>query len=356
MPGRQLKAGGGTASTEFASPAAASAEFQSAELLLAPGLSDPAGMARNTVESAMDNQPLPTARCGACSCYEAFFATGDQVPGWQGRHRAGGRLRRHQRQAHPGHFGGQAHPAIFSDCPDGMLLLTLARPAGEADGATGPPEATVYAVVQFEYLSRNQAGDMRRHLPSPIAVLTPGARLANQPLRWCVLLQCGHRAPVHGLWVTQGQPARGTRTCPARNTSPTPHRARLAAVPGVQPPPVWRCARRANPYHWPSGRSGRCTRLPGSIKKHYCMGRICMNWCRSCLDQRTALMGATPPTAACSCSWSSQGGPVGHYFSMQTSGVGPGAAVLLMAGHATSAEVKEMATSAADIMDAHGRP
>ena len=69
---------------------------------------------------------------------------------------------------------------FFSDAPDGMSLLTLANPA--VPGVTGN---TVFAVVQFEYTTRNVAGtSMYGQLPSQIAVLTLNQDKASGSSRW----------------------------------------------------------------------------------------------------------------------------------------------------------------------------
>ena len=59
-------------------------------------------------------------------------------------------------------------PVLLPDAPDGMSLLTLLNRRCQASPAT-----PVFAVVQFEYTTRNVAGtSMYGQLPSQIAVLT----------------------------------------------------------------------------------------------------------------------------------------------------------------------------------------
>jgi len=98
----------------------------------------------------------------------------------------------------------------------------------------------------------------------------------------------------------------------------------------------------------------------GSIKKHYCMGRISHELVQIMPDQRTALMGDDATNGGLfmfvadrKADLSSGSLYVAKWA--QTSGTGPGAGTLtwINLGHATSAEVKELADqlTAADIMD-----
>ncbi|KNE24938.1 PhoX family protein [Achromobacter spanius] len=347
------------ASAATQAPAFVSAEFIS---MPAPGLSDPAGMARTTVESAMELVFADGRRRRVQLGYEAFFMTGDLVPdGKGGTVLAGGYVDIHGKPILDTSVPGRTRP-FFSDCPDGMSLLTLARPVGEADGATGPPCATVYAVVQFEYLSRNQAGDdMWRHLPSPIAVLTLAQDLQTGKLslvRYCNV----DTEPVHGLWVTCGASLSPWNThLSSEEYEPDATIARDSASFQAFSRHLYGDARRANPYHY--GHLPEVTVHAdgtGSIKKHYCMGRISHELVQVMPDQRTALMGDDATNGGLFMFVADRKADLSSgtlYVArwMQTSGVGPGAAVLrwIRLGHATSAEVKELADqlTAADIMD-----
>ncbi|MCW3155333.1 DUF839 domain-containing protein [Achromobacter spanius] len=347
------------ASAATQAPAFVSAEFIS---MPAPGLSDPAGMARTTVESAMELVFADGRRRRVQLGYEAFFMTGDLVPdGKGGTVLAGGYVDIHGKPILDTSVPGRTRP-FFSDCPDGMSLLTLARPVGEADGATGPPCATVYAVVQFEYLSRNQAGDdMWRHLPSPIAVLTLAQDLQTGKLslvRYCNV----DTEPVHGLWVTCGASLSPWNThLSSEEYEPDATIARDSASFQAFSRHLYGDARRANPYHY--GHLPEVTVHAdgtGSIKKHYCMGRISHELVQIMPDQRTALMGDDATNGGLFMFVADRKADLSSgtlYVArwMQTSGVGPGAAVLrwIRLGHATSAEVKELADqlTAADIMD-----
>ncbi|HCQ46088.1 MAG TPA: alkaline phosphatase [Achromobacter sp.] len=346
------------------------APFVSAEFISmpAPGLSEPEGMARTTVESAMDLVFADGSRRRVQLGYEAFFMTGDRVPdGKGGMVLAGGYLDIHGAPIMDTSVPGRARP-FFSDCPDGMSLLTLAGPLGEADGATGPPTvtkpatATVYAVVQFEYLSRDRAGqDMWARLPSPIAVLTLSQNLQTgqlTPVRYSNV----DTAPVHGLWVTCGASLSPWNThLSSEEYEPDATTARTSASFRAFSRHLYGDARRANPYHY--GHLPEITVQPdgtGSIKKHYCMGRISHELVQIMPDQRTALMGDDATNGGLFMFVADRRADLSSgtlYVARwtQTSGTGPGAGTLtwIRLGHASSAEVKELADDlvAADIMD-----
>ena len=346
------------------------APFVSAEFISmpAPGLSEPEGMARTTVESAMDLVFADGSRRRVQLGYEAFFMTGDRVPdGKGGMVLAGGYLDIHGAPIMDTSVPGRARP-FFSDCPDGMSLLTLAGPLGEADGATGPPTvtkpatATVYAVVQFEYLSRDRAGqDMWARLPSPIAVLTLSQNLQTGQLT-LVRYSNVNTAPVHGLWVTCGASLSPWNThLSSEEYEPDATTARTSASFRAFSRHLYGDARRANPYHY--GHLPEITVQPdgtGSIKKHYCMGRISHELVQIMPDQRTALMGDDATNGGLFMFVADRRADLSSgtlYVARwtQTSGTGPGAGTLtwIRLGHATSAEVKELADDlvAADIMD-----
>ena len=346
------------------------APFVSAEFISmpAPGLSEPEGMARTTVESAMDLVFADGSRRRVQLGYEAFFMTGDRVPdGKGGMVLAGGYLDIHGAPIMDTSGPGRARP-FFSDCPDGMSLLTLAGPLGEADGATGPPTvtkpatATVYAVVQFEYLSRDRAGqDMWARLPSPIAVLTLSQNLQTGQLT-LVRYSNVNTAPVHGLWVTCGASLSPWNThLSSEEYEPDATTARTSASFRAFSRHLYGDARRANPYHY--GHLPEITVQPdgtGSIKKHYCMGRISHELVQIMPDQRTALMGDDATNGGLFMFVADRRADLSSgtlYVARwtQTSGTGPGAGTLtwIRLGHASSAEVKELADDlvAADIMD-----
>lgn len=83
---------------------------------------------------------------------------------------------------------------FFSDCPDGSSLLTVK--GARVAGVTGN---TVFAVVQFEYTSKDQAGsNTYGTLPSPIAVVTLDQKPTNRRTQSRQIPQCGY---VKSVWV-----------------------------------------------------------------------------------------------------------------------------------------------------------
>jgi hypothetical protein len=172
-------------------------------------------MATTTVASShagavLGRQDRPTL------AYQTFFITGAKVPNGSGGTTLAG-----------GYYDINNQPILdktdanqrqfFSDCPDGTSLLKLAAPT-----VTGVKGNTVFAVVQFEYTTRNVKGDsMYGMLPSPIAVLT----LDQDDHRRTVAGEVPQRRyqPVNGLWITCGASVRhGIPTCRAKSTSRTP--------------------------------------------------------------------------------------------------------------------------------------
>jgi hypothetical protein len=155
----------------------ASATFEG---MAAHSLANPATMAATTVASSL----TVTRQDGSASVYqlghETFFLTGDLVPdGNGGQVVAGGYVDILNRPIVDKSVPGKERQ-IFSDCPDGSSLLQL--PHDKVGGIKGKP---VFAVVQFEYATRNQAGDQTYGtLPSPIAVLTLDQDPATGKLSW----------------------------------------------------------------------------------------------------------------------------------------------------------------------------
>ncbi|MBZ4328941.1 hypothetical protein LAM23_22715, partial [Mycobacterium tuberculosis] len=85
---------------------------------------------------------------------------------------------------------------FYSDCPDGSSLLTLKN--ANVPGVKGN---TVFAVVQFEYTTRDQASASQYgQLPSPIAVLTLDQDPANGALK-VVKYHNVDTSKAHGLWI-----------------------------------------------------------------------------------------------------------------------------------------------------------
>ncbi|MGE8632435.1 MAG: PhoX family protein [Achromobacter piechaudii] len=332
-----------------------SASFTS---MAAPTLANPELMARTTVSSAMvlafSDGSKRTVELG----YEPFFITGDQVPDGKGGTAIAG-----------GYFNLAGAPIMdnsvpararqfFSNCPDGTSLLALSAPT-TVPGVAGN---AVYAVVQFEYQSMDQAGnDMYGLLPSPIAVLTL-SQDPNTGKLSLVKYSNVDTSSVHGLWITCGASLSpwGTHLS-SEEYEPDATTARASASFQAYSNNVYGDPNKANPYHY--GHMPEVTVHPdgtGTIKKHYCMGRISHELVQMMPDQRTALMGDDATNGGLFMFVADRAADLSAgtlYVAQwtQTSGTGAGAGTLkwIKLGHATSAEVKELADqlTAADIMD-----
>ena len=177
---------------------------------------------------------------------------------------------------------------FFSDCPDGYSLLQPA--AASVPGVVGN---TVFAVVQFEYTTRDaRDAKMYGQLPSPIAVVTLDQDKRSGALR-LVKYHNVDTSKAHGLWITCG-------------ASLSPWNTHLASEE-YEPDAVTIADNRnfrefsrhlygdpakANPYHY--GHLPEVTVHAdgsGTLKKHYCLGRISHEVAQVTPDRRTVLMG-----------------------------------------------------------------
>ena len=340
-------------------PPAPNVTFKSASFtsMPAPSLANPALMARTTVGSSMVLTFSDGSTRKVDLGYEQFFMTGDAVPDGKGGSIIAG-----------AYFDNTGAPimdnsvpakarAFFSNCPDGMSLLKLEAP--KVPGVNGN---TVFAVVQFEYQSMDQAGnDMYGRLPSPIAVLTLAQDPATGKLS-LVKYSNVDTSSVNGLWITCGASLSPWNThLSSEEYEPDATVAKTQPQFQAYSQNLFNDPNKANPYHY--GHMPEVTVNPdgtGSIKKHYCMGRISHELVQIMPDQRTALMGDDATNGGLfmfvadrKADLSSGSLYVAKWA--QTSGTGPGAGTLtwINLGHATSAEVKELADqlTAADIMD-----
>ncbi len=85
---------------------------------------------------------------------------------------------------------------------------------------------------------------------------------------------------------------RGIPIYPARSTSPTRRSASNAQLTRLQPEPLWRSRSRRILMTTATCRKSRSTPDgTGSIRKHYCMGRISHELVQVMPDERTVLMG-----------------------------------------------------------------
>ncbi|TPW27164.1 PhoX family protein [Pararhizobium mangrovi] len=331
----------------------------------APDLQDPKAMARVSVGSRLGYQGTGGTDKVSDLSYHAFFKTGDEVPGPDGSTVVAG-----------GYYDIEGKPIMdlsvegekrqfFSDCPDGMALLQpIDGVDKEALGVKGNP---VFAVVQFEYTSRNLAkNDMYGHLPSPIAVLTfdqdPDTghlklvRYANVPT-----------ASSHGLWITCGASRSPWNThlsseeYPSDAFAPYPERFRAFIANLYGDRDAIDDPEKANPYlynHIPEvtvNADGT-----GSIKKHYCLGRISHELVQVCPDERTVLMGDDHTNGGAFVFVADRprdlsSGTLYAAHWEQVSGKGPGKGKLSWnrLGHAMSDEIEHLAKTlkATDIMD-----
>lgn len=267
-------------------PAATSVSFSS---MAAPTLLNPVAMARTTVGSVMTVNYSDNSKIDFTLSYKPFFITGDLVDDVKGGQILAG-----------GYFDINNQPIIdktvtgserqfFSDAPDGTSLLTV--PGAKVAGVTGN---TVFAVVQFEYTTWAQNGttSMYGKLPSPIAVLT----LDQDPQTGKLSLVKYHNVDtsgVHGLWITCGASLSpwGTHLS-SEEYEPNAFTAATDAQFKAFSQNLYGNETTANPYHY--GHLPEVTVKPdgiGSIKKHYCMGRISHELVQVMPDNRTVLMG-----------------------------------------------------------------
>ena len=245
---------------------------------------------------------------------------------------------------------------FFSDCPDGMSLLTLSGTRAPATGVN-----RVFAVVQFEYATRNLAGvSMYGLLPSQIAVLTLDQDAATGRLSLVSYYPVDTSA-ANGLWITCGASLSPWNThlsseeyepdaTVAVNTQLRAFSQNFFGNPDT-----------ARPYHY--GHLPEVTVNAdgtGSIRKHYCLGRISHELVQVCPDRRTVLMGDDATNGGAFMFVADREADLSSgtlYVAKwtQTSGTGPGAGLLswIELGHATSAEIQAMADtlSVSDIMD-----
>ena len=279
--------GGGTANAATPTATAFSA-------MAAPAISDPAGMATTSVASALkvaySDGSSQTYKLG----YQAFFITGQSVPdGNGGSLIAGSYFDIHGNPIMDTSVAGKERQ-FFSDAPDGTSLLTV--PNAKVAGVKGN---IVFAVVQFEYTSLDQAGvSAYGTLPSPIAVLTLDQDPATGKLSLVKYFNVPTQ-PANGLWITCGASLTpwGTHLSSeeyepdaaaiAGNTQFKTYISRLYGDANASADPV-----KANPYLY--GHMPEVTVNPdgtGTVTKHYGMGRISHELIQVMPDQRTCLMG-----------------------------------------------------------------
>ncbi|MBS0345750.1 MAG: DUF839 domain-containing protein [Proteobacteria bacterium] len=254
----------------------------------APTLANPAAMATTTVGSVMSVSFADSSKLDYTLAYQPFFITGDLVAdGKGGKILAGGYYDINNQPIIDATVPGQERQ-YFSDAPDGTSLLTVE--GAKVDGVKGKP---VFAVVQFEYTTWAQDGktDMYGKLPSPIAVLTLDQDQATGKLS-LVKYHNVDTSKVNGLWITCGASLSpwGTHLS-SEEYEPDAFVASNAQLKAFSKN-LFGNEATANPYHY--GHLPEVTVNAdgtGTIKKHYCLGRISHELVQVMPDRRTVFMG-----------------------------------------------------------------
>jgi secreted PhoX family phosphatase len=257
--------------------------------MAAPSLANPAKMAITYVDSTMSVIRQDGSKQDFKLAYQPFFVTGDLVANQAGgKILAGGYFDIHNQPINDTTVAGQTRQ-YFSDSPDGTSLLTV--PHAKVAGVKGN---TVFAVVQFEYATWAQDGvtGMYGKLPSPIAVLT----LDQDPGTGKLSLVKYHNvdtSSVHGLWITCGASLSpwGTHLS-SEEYEPNAFTAATDPQFKAFSKNLYGSEAAANPYHY--GHLPEVTVHPdgtGTIKKHYCLGRISHELVQVMPDNRTVFMG-----------------------------------------------------------------
>jgi secreted PhoX family phosphatase len=259
--------------------------------MAAPSLANPAAMATATVGSTLTVNFSDNTKLDFKLAYQPFFITGDQVPnGKGGTLLAGGYYDINNQPILDTSVAG-ATRQFFSDSPDGTSLLSVAGADKAKLGVSGNP---VFAVVQFEYTTWAQDGktDMYGKLPSPIAVLT----LDQNPNTGKLTLVKYHNVDtsgVNGLWITCGASLSpwGTHLS-SEEYEPDAFTVASNAQFKAYSKNLYGDETKANPYHY--GHLPEVTVNAdgtGTVKKHYCLGRISHELVQVMPDQRTVFMG-----------------------------------------------------------------
>jgi secreted PhoX family phosphatase len=352
-----LTACGGT--DELATPVKPVANFVSAAFasMAAPTLADPAAMAKTTVGSTLTVQLNDGTSRAFKLAYQPFFVTGDSVPNVKGGTiLAGGYFDINNQPIVDKSVAGKERQ-FYSDCPDGSSLIRLDNPA-----VKGLKGNAVFAVVQFEYATRDQSlTSMYGQLPSPIAVLT----LDQDPATGKLTL-AGYSnvdtSKAHGLWITCGASLSPWNTH-LSSEEYEPDATTIASNSQFRgfSRSLYGDETTANPYHY--GHLPEVTVNPdgtGTIKKHYCLGRISHELIQVMPDKRTVLMGDDATNGGLfmfiadrEADLSAGALYVANWTQVSASGAGAATLSWINLGHATSDEIEALANQlrASDIMD-----
>jgi hypothetical protein len=359
-----LPLAGGTSFMFASSPVFAAGKVASAVFsgMPAPNLGDSAAMADTTVGSSVTVRYDDGKEQNFKLAYERFFVTGAEVPdGKGGTVIAGGYYNIDGKPILDPSSPAAAKPQFFSDCPDGMSLIKLDKAAVE-----GVKGNAVFAVVQFEYITEDAAGNgMYGKLPAPIAVLTLDQDKSNGRLS-LVKYSPVDTAPANGLWITCGASLSPWNTH-ISSEEYEPDATKIDSNEEFQAfsRNLYGDPRRANPYHY--NHIPEVTVNPdgtGTVKKHYCLGRISHELIQIMPDERTALMGDDATNGGLFMFVADQARDLGAgtlYVAKwnQKSAENGGSADLnwINLGHATSDEIKELADrlKASDILEAKSK-
>ncbi|SKA30640.1 hypothetical protein SAMN02745126_05002 [Enhydrobacter aerosaccus] len=358
LAGAPLLPLGGTAASSIlaafadAAPAAASpANLVSARFSSTPSptLANPAAMATTTIDSTLTLTLADGSKRDYRLGYQPFFITGDMVPDDKGGTiLAGGYVDIDNKPIIDRSVPGKERQ-MFSDAPDGTSLLTLSD--ASVPGLKGKP---VFAVVQFEYTTADQAGtDTYGTLPSPIAVLTLDQDQDTGKLT-LVKYHNVDTSKAHGLWITCGASLSPWNTH-LSSEEYEPDAPFIADNKGFKrfSHNLFGDESKANPYHY--GHLPEVTVHPdgtGTVVKHYCLGRLSHELVQVMPDRRTVLMGddATnsglfvfvadrPADLSAGTLYVAK---LGEGFSNDPAGAGAPLTWIKL-GHATSAEIEKLA-------------
>ena len=324
--------------------------------MAAPSLADPAQMATTYVASTLTRTVRPHHTQTFSLGYETFFLTGAEVPRTGGGTIVAGGYYDIDNQP----INDPTSPTsrqFFSDCPDGMSLIEL---PGHRRGRRANCRR-IFAVVQFEYTSRNTAGSsMYGLLPSPIAVLSLDQDEDTGRLE-LVSYHNVDTSDAHGLWITCGASISPWNThLSSEEYEPDATLASNSQLKGFSKN-LFGDENVANPYHY--GHLPEVTVRPdgtATIKKHYCLGRISHELVQVMPDERTVLMGDDTTNGGLFMFVADRPRDlsrgtlyVAKWTQTSSAGAGSGDLSWINLGHATSDEIEAMADTltAADIMD-----
>ena len=177
---------------------------------------------------------------------------------------------------------------MYSDCPDGQSLIQLDKPT--VSGISGN---TLFLVTQFEYKSEDVAGtSMYGKLPSQIGIAT----LDQDKTTGDMSVKHYYNVPtkdVHGLWITcAGSMSPWNTHLSSEEYEPDAWTIASNTMFQAFSTNTFGDANTAKPYHY--GHVPEVTVNAdgtGSIKKHYCMGRISREKVKVMPDNRTVLQG-----------------------------------------------------------------